>query len=217
MKKNLLLCSIAFMILPCVYSQTTNAIYPEPEFSKEVYFLKKDSVNTAIRLEKNSSKMDTRVKAAGFGGAENAYLIEGEKSPVRLSGGANLSFIFSTGSSSSSSSPQNDSVMKAHGLDPSMMSAYGSMNDPSNTITLYKTESAKGNRKIYLMKTGGAFSMGKNKSSDKFTFSLKKIREGYWELLIDKSLSKGEYAFAVQGMNMNNMDGSIVIFAFAVD
>jgi hypothetical protein len=91
------------------------------------------------------------------------------------------------------------------------------MNDPSNTITLYKAESGKGNRKIYLMKTGGAFSMGKNKSSDKFTFSLKKIREGYWELLIDKSLPKGEYAFAVQGMNMNNMDGSIVIFAFAVD
>jgi hypothetical protein len=217
MKKNLLLCSIAFMFLPGTYSQSTNAMYPEPEFSKEVYFLKKDSVYKAIRLEKNSSKMDTKVKMAGFGGAENAYLVEGEKSPVRMIGGANLSFIFSTGSSASTSSPQNDSVMKAHGLDPSMMSAYWNMNDPSNTITLYKAESGKGNRKIYLMKTGGAFSMGKNKSSDKFTFSLKKIREGYWELLIDKSLPKGEYAFAVQGMNMNNMDGSIVIFAFAVD
>jgi len=205
------------MIVPGAYSQSTNAIYPEPEFSKEVYFLKKDSMNKAIRLEKNSSKMDTRVKAAGFGGAENAYLIEGEKSPVRLTGGPNLSFIFSTGSSASTSSPQNDSVMKAHGLDPSMMSAYGNMNDPANTITLYKVEAAKGNRKIYLMKTGGAFSMGKNKSSDKFTFSLKKIREGYWELVIDKSLPRGEYAFTVQGMNMNNMDGSIIIFAFAVD
>jgi hypothetical protein len=205
------------MILPCIYSQSTNAIYPEPEFSKEVYFLKKDSVYKAIRLEKNSSKMDTKVKMAGFGGAENAYLIEGEKSPIRITGGANLSFIFSTGPSTSASSPQNDSIMKANGLDPSMMSAYGNMNDPSNTITLYKAESAKGNRKIYLMKTGGAFSMGKNKSSDKFTFSLKKIREGYWELMIDKSLPKGEYAFAVQGTNMNNMDGSIVIFAFAID
>ena len=61
--------------------------------------------------------------------------------------------------------------MKAHGLDPSMMSAYGSMNDPSNTITLYKVESTKGNRKIYLMKTGGAFSMGKNKSSDNLLYN----------------------------------------------
>jgi hypothetical protein len=217
MKKNLLLCSIGFIILPGAYSQSTNGIYPEPEFSKEVYFLKKDSVNKAIRLEKNSSKMDTKVKAAGFGGAENAYLIEGERSPVRMTGGMNLSFIFSTGSQTSTSSPQTDSVMKANGLDPSMMSAYGSMNDPSNAITLYKVESVKGNRKIYLMKTGGAFSMGKNKSSDKFTFSVKKVREGYWELLIDKSLPKGEYAFTVQGMNMNNMDGSIIIFAFAVD
>jgi hypothetical protein len=59
--------------------------------------------------------------------------------------------------------------------------------------------------------------MGKNKSSDKFTFSLKNIREGYWELVIDKSLPGGEYAFAVQGMNMNNMDGSIKIFTFAFD
>ena len=217
MKKNLFLCSIAFIILPGTYSQSNNAIYPELEFSKEVYFLKKDSTNKAIRLEKNSSKMDTRVKAAGFGGAENAYLVEGEKSPIRIPGGANLSFIFSTGTSAPTSSPQTDSIMKAQGLDPSMMSAYGSMNDPSNTITLYKAESAKGNRKIYLMKTGGAFSMGKNKSFDKFTFSLKKIREGYWELMIDKSLPKGEYAFTVQGANMNNMDGSIIIFSFAVD
>jgi hypothetical protein len=217
MKKHLLLCSIAFIILPYTYSQSTNAIYPEPEFSKEVYFLKKDSVNKAIRLEKNSSKMDTKVNMGGFGGAENAYLVEGEKSPVRISGGANLSFIFSTGAPASTSFPQSDSVMKAQGFDPSIISAYGNMNDPSNTITLYKAESAKGNRKIYLMKTGGAFSMGKNKSSDKFTFSLKKIREGYWELVIDKALPKGEYAFAVQGMNMTNMDGSIVIFAFAVD
>jgi len=217
MKKNLLLCPIAFIILSGTYSQSTNAIYPEPEFSKEVYLLKKDSVNKVLRLEKNSSKMDTKVKAAGFGGAENGYQIDGEKSPVRLPGGSNLSFIFSTGASASAPSPQSDSIIRAQGLDPSMMSAYGNMSDPSNTITLYKAESAKGNRKIYLMKTGGAFSMGKNKSSDKFTFSLKKIREGYWELMIDKSLPKGEYAFAVQGMNMNNMDGSVTIFAFAVD
>jgi len=77
MKKYLLLCSIVFIILPGTYSQSNNAIYPEPEFSKEVYFLKKDSISKAIRLEKNSSKMDTKVKAAGFGGAEKAYLIEG--------------------------------------------------------------------------------------------------------------------------------------------
>ena len=107
MKKHLLLCSIAFMILPGTYSQPNNAIYPEPEFSKEVYLLKKDSVNKAIRLEKNSSKMDTKVKAAGFGGAENAYLIEGEKSPVRIPGGANLSFIFSTGSFRTNFFPSN--------------------------------------------------------------------------------------------------------------
>ncbi|MBA3673787.1 MAG: hypothetical protein H0W75_02335 [Chitinophagaceae bacterium] len=54
--------------------------YPEPEFSNERYYLKKDSVNTAIRLEKNSSKMEAKTKMGGLGGFENGYEMEGGKS-----------------------------------------------------------------------------------------------------------------------------------------
>ena len=70
-----------------------------------------------------------------------------------------------------------------------------------------------------MMKSPGAMPFGSKKmqSSDKFTFSVKKIREGYWELVIDKPLPKGEYAFTVMGMGMANMDGSTTLFAFAVD
>ena len=61
------------------------------------------------------------------------------------------------------------------------------------------------------------FASKKSKSSDKYTFSVRKIREGYWELVIDKTLPKGEYAFSMIGMGMGNMDGSTTLFAFAID
>ena len=111
---------------------------------------------------------------------------------------------------------EKDSMLLAQGTDPSMMtgmSNYGS--DPTTMISLYKVASTKGQRKIYTMKSGGAFSMGKNKSSDKYTFSVKKIREGYWELVIDKSLPRGEYAFVVIGGYSGGMDA--LLFAFGID
>lgn len=109
--------------------------------------------------------------------------------------------------------------MRVNGVDPAMMSGYGTTMDPSSMITLYKVETDKGSRKILLMKSPGAMPFGskKMKSSDKYTFSVKKIKDGYWELVVDKSLPKGEYAFSVMSMGMGNMDGSTLIFAFGID
>lgn len=199
-------------------AQTNNSLYPEPEYNNEVYLLKKDS-NNVMRLEKGSSKMNTKTKLGGMGGVENGYSIEGAKSSIRFPSGNGLTFIFSTGESpDKKSSPQADSMMRANGLNPSMISM-GSMMDPSNMITLYKAASEKNERKIYLMKMGGAvpFAGVKNKSSDKYTLSIKKIREGYWEMIVDKTLPKGEYAFTVTGGTMASADGSVIIFAFAID
>ena len=205
-------------VLVCIMGETRAQKYPDPEFSNEIWYLKKDSINTLTRLEKGSSKMDTKMKMGGLGGAETGYEMEGEKSTVRLSSGTNLSFVFSTGASarSSSSTAMRDSMMRANGMDPSMME---SSTDPSNTITLYKAESTKGKRKILMQKSPGASPFGSKKmqSSDKFTFSVKKIREGYWELVIDKPLSKGEYAFSMMNMGGGNMDGSTLLYAFAID
>ena len=220
MKKYLFLSASAILTSLSLWAQPGNTKYPEPEFSKEVYFLKKDSVTTVIRLEKNSSKMESKTKMGGLGGSENGYSIEGEKSSVRLNNRNNLSFVFSTGASAPSSSSSQDSMMRANGMDPSMMqSAMGSMTDPANMITLYKAESGKGKRKILMVKSPGAMPFGSKKmqSSDKFTFSVKKIREGYWELVIDKPLTKGEYAFSMMSMGMASMDGGTTLFAFGVD
>lgn len=201
--------------------QAQNNNYPEPEFNKEVSYLKKDSVNTVVRLEKGSSKMESKTKMGGMGGYEMGYVLDGEKSTVRLNRRPDLSFVLSTGASVKSSSPQRDSMMIANGMDPSMTEGMsdmmGGMSDPANSITLYKAESAKGKRKIFMQKAGGAFGGKKTQSSDKYTFSVKKIREGYWEFVIDKPLPRGEYAFHMASMGAGNMDGSTILFSFGVD
>lgn len=190
--------------------------YPEPDFSNEVYYLKKDNTPALVRLEKESSKMETKTKGAGFGGYENGYIVEGERSSVRLGQGNNLSFVISNGGNGRTNSAAADSVMRANGMDPGMTTA--GMSDPANTITLYKTEAGKGKRKILLQKAGGAFSAKKLQSSDKYTFSVRKIRDGYWELVIDKTLPPGEYAFTSMNFtNMSSMDGSMTLYTFGVD
>jgi len=213
--KHFILSAILISSSYVLYAQNK---YPEPEFSKEVYYLKKDSVNSVMRLEKGSSKMESKTKMGGMGGYEMGYVLDGEKSTVRLSKVPELSFVLSTGASARASSPQQDSIMKANGMDPSMMSGMGDMNgmyDPTNMVTLYKAESAKGKRKMLMQKAGG-FSK-KSQASDKYTFSVKKIREGYWELVIDKPLPRGEYAFSMMGMGAGNMDGTTTLFAFGMD
>jgi hypothetical protein len=208
--------SILPILLACnmLALQAQNS-YPDAEFSNEIYYLKKDSVNSLVRLEKSSGKMESKTKGAGFGGYENGYTFDGDKSTVRINKVPGFSFVFSDGSSSAPSSPQQDSMMRANGVDPSMMT--GMRMDPSNMITLYKVEEGKGKRKILMQKIGGAFGSKKLQSSDKYTFSVKKIRNGYWELIADKPLPRGEYAFSVMGMGAGNMDGSTTLYAFGID
>ena len=218
--KKYFLFSFALFSTCVVCAQLDKAKYPEPEFSNEVYYLKKDSMLTVIRLEKASSKMESKKKMGGYGGYENGYSMEGEKSAVRLSRGNNLSFIISNGNSGKKSSALTDSMMIAHGINPaSMPGMMSGMTDPSNSISLYKVETEKGKRKIVLQKTGSALPFGnkKSKSADTYSFSVKKIREGYAELVLDKSLPRGEYAFSMMNMGMGTMDGAITLFAFAVD
>ena len=207
--------AIAAIIIACAVNAQK---YPDPEFSNEVYYLKKDSVNSAIRLEKNVSKMESKTKMGGLGGSESGYEMEGLKSTVRLTSGTKLSFIISTGASATKAASPADSMLRASGIDPSLTPGMpGGMNDPSTSITLYKTESEKGKRKILMQKNSGAvpFASKKIKSSDKYTFSVKKIKDGYWELVIDKTLPKGEYAFSK--MDMSGMGMSFLLFAFGID
>lgn len=193
--------------------------YPEPTFSNEVYYLSKGSIYTVTRLDKDVSKLEVKTKMGGIAGMEQGYIIENATAKMRLPDGRNLSFIFSTGSSVKVASPQSDSLMKTNGMDPDKMQNMMNMNNPLNNIILYKVEIEKDKRKIIMQKSGGAFSpnTNKTKSSDKFTFSIKRIREGYSELVIDKSLPKGEYAFSVPQNGMGGMGGDVLLFSFGID
>ncbi|HRO70367.1 MAG TPA: hypothetical protein PK951_08305 [Chitinophagaceae bacterium] len=68
-----------------------------------------------------------------------------------------------------------------------------------------------------MQKAPGAFGGKKLQSSDKYTFSIKKIKDGYWELVIDKNLPAGEYAFTMLNMGLGSMDGSSTIYCFGID
>lgn len=191
--------------------------YPIPEYSNEITLLKKsDDSITLQRLEKGSAKKEMKVKMMGMGGMDNGYELEGEKSTVRLSSGSNLVFIYYTGEvgKTTASNPVSDSMMKANGIDMSAMSnPMSMMEDPAKTITLYNTQSAKGNRKIMLQSMG---LMGKSKkTSTVYTISVKKIKDSYYQMIVDKELPRGEYAFIL--MSGAAMDGSYPVFAFAVE
>jgi hypothetical protein len=206
-----------FLILPCFLLSSicivAQTLYPVPDYSNEIYLVKKDSAITLMRLEKGSSKQEMKVKMMGMGGMDQGYSLEGEKSAIRLQGGSSLVFILYTGGGASDSNPQTDSMMRANGMDPAMMqNPMGSMMDPTQMISLYSMSAGKGKRKALTQSMG---LMGKSKkTATKYTLSIKKAKEGYHEMIVDKTLPKGEYTFVMMSMSM---DQSYALFAFAVD
>ncbi len=221
MKKSFLICCcFAFSSIVAV-AQNKKSSYPVPEYSNEIYLLKKGDSLTLVRLEKESSKMKTNTKMGGFGGSNSGYLVEGAKSPIRLHSGGSLSFVVNTGNAGDDASPEADSAMKANGMDPGVMqNPLSMMTDPSQSTSLYNLITDKGNRSIVLQSYQGMKILGKaKKESTKYTFSIKKIKEGYYEMVVDKTLPKGEYAFLVTPgiMATGNTDGSYLLFAFGID
>lgn len=214
MKKSVLLLSGILLSSYFLIAQNSKtAFYPVPEYSNEIYLVKKDSSISLMRLEKGSSKMEMKVKMMGMGGMNQGYELEGEKSTVRFPGGNNLVFVFYAGGGGGSTTAEADSAMRANGMDASMMAnPMASMMDPSQNISLYNMVPEKGRRKIMLQSMG---MMGKfKKSSTKYTLSIKKIKENYYEMIVDKTLPRGDYAFVM--MNMGSMDQSYSLFAFEV-
>lgn len=214
MKKNLLILCVSMLSTLLAISQNTNTSYPVPEYSNEIYLVKKDSAITLMRLEKGSSKQEMKMKMGGMGGMDQGYELEGEKSTVRLAAGSNLVFVLYTGSVTATSNAQSDSMMRANGMDPNAMSeAMAMFNDPTKSTSLYNMKSEKGKRKALLQSMG---LMGKSKkTATKYTLSIKKVKEGYYEMIVDKTLPKGEYTFVMMGMG--STDQSYSLFAFAIE
>jgi hypothetical protein len=165
-----------------------------------------------VRLEKENAKLESNSK---LGGIDNGYALEGKSSPIRFSSGKQISFVISTGAKGANS-PQADSAMRASGYDPNTMGdPMAMMNDPARTTNLYGANLEK-NKRVITTQAFSGMKLGKaKKESTKYTLSIKKIREGYYELVVDKLLPRGEYAFVVT--NYGSMDNSAMLFAFGVD
>ncbi|MGZ5135738.1 MAG: hypothetical protein ACXWCG_11330 [Flavitalea sp.] len=216
MKKIIILLLLVAVNYSLLLAQTTQVKYPTPEFSNEIYFFNKES-SSAVRLEKGYSKQESSSKMGGMGGTNMGYSLEGSKSDVRIPYG-NLSFIFYIGEAPSNNSEASDSMMRANGIDPSAMAdPTAMMNDPARTTALYSMSIDKGNRNIITMAFSGMKILGKNKKeSTKYTISIRNVKKGYYELIVDKPLPRGEYAFVVQDMT-GGMDNKSKLFAFGVD
>jgi hypothetical protein len=91
------------------------------------------------------------------------------------------------------------------------------MNGPTQ-FTLYKMDVSGAKRTITLAKSGGfAFSKKSSSGSDNYSTSIRKIREGYFEMVVDRRLPKGEYAFVIMSTGMDAMRGGATLFCFGVD
>jgi hypothetical protein len=184
-------------------AQNKSASYPEPQYAQEVYALQKEN-NSLVRLEKESSKLENKVKAAGFGGSESGYNLKGEKSIVRFSSAQLPSFVFRSHAGYSHGDSASAYMANSRMMDEMM--------DPTKTITLYALDAKSGGRSLILQSSGGTFSK-KQKSSDKYTLSFRIVKDGYYEMVVDKPLPKGEYGF------MNAMAGvaEATLYLFGVD
>jgi hypothetical protein len=137
------LISITAFFLAVIYVHAQK--YPDPEFANEVYYLKKIVfiLWCAWRNQLPKWKINPRLRVSAV--LKTVYEVAGSKSDVRLNG-TNLSFVVSNGpsaSASSGSSSQRDSIMKANGMDPSMMGGMSGMSDPATSVTLYKADANK--------------------------------------------------------------------------
>lgn len=214
MKLHLL--TIGLFVFCSAFPQENKQQYPTPEFENEIYFLNKDS-SSLIRLEKGNSGLKTKLRLAGFAGSENSFVIENDKSPVRIRQGSTSSFIYYTGELQASSPALPDTVTKSGKNGSTAYPGWETINNPSQTTTLYSAFSGQGERKVVIQSGAGMRLLGKVGESKKYTFSVRKIRPGYMELIIDKTLPKGEYVFVVLGGLEINFDGSALLFAFGID
>lgn len=230
MKRKLFLTTVFCLATMMLLAQKSKLTYPEPEFTKEVYGYKTNN-NELVRLEKETSVMKSKTKMGGFAGAEMGYEIEGTKSSVRFQGTENLTFVFQSGYGKGGDDSGKENVQGNMQTDTTNMmggnnmgAAMGNMgdvmdmlNDPAKTISLYLASVKNGNRKIVLQESPGGM-MGfakKEKSSSKYSLSFKKVKGSYFEIVVDKKLPKGEYAFVKMGQG--NMDNAATLFAFAID
>ena len=68
---------------------------PNPSFLNQVYYYWADSL---LPLPKADGRMESKMKAMGFGGSQMGYTMDGEKSALRIRVADSLHFVVRSGS-----------------------------------------------------------------------------------------------------------------------
>jgi len=154
---------------------------PNPSFLNQVYYYWSDSL---LPCPKTEGRMESRMKALGFGGSQMGYTMDGGRSALRIRTGDSLRFMIK------------------------MVSAMG---DPSTLIQLYRFDSKKDSRQAV---TGSQSRFGGSKESKmQVLFDVQKSGTDVFILIPSTRLAPGEYGF-MNSMAMNRSGMTSVTYTF---
>ncbi|MBS1624705.1 MAG: hypothetical protein JST83_11835 [Bacteroidetes bacterium] len=144
--------------------------------------------STFHNLEKVEANFDLKIKGGGFGGADQNLTAFKAQSPIRFD---------------------------KNNIPPMYIQIDGS-GDPSDKVSVSIAQIKKDRRRFVLESTslGGK---AKDMSETKVSVSLKKVREGLYQIVFDAPLVPGEYAFMPQ-MDMGALmgGGKLNLFCFGI-
>jgi hypothetical protein len=149
-----------------VLAQDTNKP-TEPEYANSFFSLEKDG--SLKPLERQAAKVETKVRALGYGGADTKYVFQNEQSTVRFPANSSLQFVVR---------PEPNNV------------------DPATVVQLYSLKGGKGHREVQVAKlrqfSGVKTTLGNTAVSFDFT------KYGQNSILIkpQTALPPGEYMWA---------------------
>ncbi len=165
----------------------STAKVPDPTFLNQIYYYWSDSL---LACPKSEGRMETKMKALGFGGSQSGYTLDGDRSALRIRAADILRFAFKSGS--------------------------GGMMDPSMMIQLYKFESKKGSRQAVM---GGQSRFGgNNNTNNQISFDVQKSGTDVFILIPSARLAAGEYGFMNKmQMDGGGMNMSYPFYTFGID
>jgi hypothetical protein len=179
----------AILFTVCFLTGVANAQtkkIPVPTTLSEINYYRK-SDNALQPLQRGKADFVTKTKGFGYGGAATNFVLDGEKSSVRLTDDS-VSFLVALGEG---------------------------MGDPTGWFSLFKVDVKKGKRIANYVNTKTVF--GKSGSGDGvLSYTVRKIGNQVYEIIPDK-LNKGEYFFVNRGTLGNYGGRSADAFAFGID
>jgi hypothetical protein len=178
-----LLAVIFHFSLPAQTTAVSTTGTHDPTFLNQVYFWAPDSL---LALEKTNGEMKMKMKALGFGGGASGYVLQGERSPVRIKAADNIRF-----------------AVKVSG-----------MFDPSQMIKLYPLGPQKKTREATISSSGGMFNKTTKNNTSGIEYNVQKSGADVYILIPTSRLAPGEYGFMNMMQATSSGSGSQISYAF---